>query len=362
MGIFGLRSYILNVFGDNKKVVKNINFKMIKKYTIGFDILCLLHNIMKVYPSMKEGIDELLNILNENEINAYFIFDGIEKNDLKLPKTIQRRKENRLKDYRFEMIKIVAKYRSSINESDNIDNFKKEFDDFIKINQDIENAKYNYDGCIINSMIKYNKQKINIRNSIHFDNLSFNNLYSYIEKESKYATKNDIQIARNRIVDFIEQQQANFSVITAPGEADFYLAKLYKDRIIDICVSNDTDLLALGINNCVLFDDCNFDNLYLINRINLIEAIREKHDINPSIRNMEDLFLNMCILSGSDYSPNIFIKYSKFYWFQDSLVDLLKYNKVEHILKKKDIEKNFNNITHILSLYDTIKSIYLLEY
>ncbi len=359
MGIFGLRSYILNVFGENNDVVKNVNFKMIKNYTIGFDIINLLHNMMKVYPSMYEGIDELLNILNEYDIKAYFIFDGIERNELKLPKTIQRRKENRLKDYRFEMIKIVDKYRSRIKEDGIFDIFKKEFKEYIDENQEIENIKYNYDGCIIISTLKYNKKYIDIFDSIHYDNTSFANLYMYLEKETKFANKEDIQIARNRIVDFIEEQQSDFTVITAPGEADFYLAKLYKDRIINICVSNDTDMLALGINNCILFDDINYSNMFLINRINLIDAIQKRHDINPSIRNMKDLFLNMCILSGTDYSVNIFIKNSKFQWNQDSLIDLLKYKRIDQIKTTKDIEYKFKNINHILPFFDKIKSIYI---
>ncbi len=189
MGIFGLRSYILNVFGENNDVVKNVNFKMIKNYTIGFDIINLLHNMMKVYPSMYEGIDELLNILNEYDIKAYFIFDGIERNELKLPKTIQRRKENRLKDYRFEMIKIVDKYRSRIKEDGIFDIFKKEFKEYIDENQEIENIKYNYDGCIIISTLKYNKKYIDIFDSIHYDNTSFANLYMYLEKKLNLQIK-----------------------------------------------------------------------------------------------------------------------------------------------------------------------------
>ncbi len=118
-------------------------------------------------------------------------------------------------------------------------------------------------------------------------------------------------------------------------------------------------MLALGINNCILFDDINYSNMFLINRINLIDAIQKRHDINPSIRNMKDLFLNMCILSGTDYSVNIFIKNSKFQWNQDSLIDLLKYKRIDQIKTTKDIEYKFKNINHILPFFDKIKSIYI---
>ncbi len=333
---------------------------------IGFDIMGILHNIMKEYSSMKEGIDVLLNTLLENDIKAIFVFDGTgPKNELKLPKQIERRKNHRLNDYNFAMIQICAKYRDLLDECDEIywedieKDFNNELTDFIEKSKLDEEQKYPDKGCFdkISENVKINKNMVNLKSCLEMNDSRFSYVFNCLERETKYATPKDIVIARNRIVDFIEQQYADFEVHTATGEADFFLANLHRNDLIDICISNDTDLIVLGLDVCIFFD-CNFDSMVYINRSNLIKGIQKYYDINPNIRDMDKLFVNMAILCGSDYSPNIYIPTHEGF-NQDPIINLLKYNSIYKI--KKDCasyEKTYQNITQIMTLYDRILEIY----
>lgn len=358
MGIFTLRSYILNKYGDDDNIVRYVNFEGIKSLTLGFDILCVLHNIMKAYPTMKDGMDILLNDLYKNNIKAIFVFDGKkEKNPLKLHKLIKRRKESRLKDYHYEMIQIIAKYRKMEFNEENNEKLNHEFSTYLQFCIDWEEDSYPEEECIVSSEYKMNKNYFDIFDTIHLNDSQFDKIYNHIQTEAKYATPVDIEIAKECIQEYILKYKAKFEIHIAPGEADFYLAQLYKDNQIRACVTNDTDLLVHKVGICVFFNDCNFDKLMAINRNNLLIGIKNKHYIKNHI-NLEELFLNMCILLGTDYSPNLFIP-NNHGFSQYKIINLLKYNSIDSIIKNKiEFEEEYNNISIILDSYKDIRKIY----
>ncbi len=361
MGVFKLRSYIINCFGTNPDVLTRIDFSKIKNQTIGVDILCILHNIMKEYDNMEMGITHFLNKLLMNNISALFVFDGIEKNKLKIPKNIQRRKENRLKDYRFDMINIVLKYRKMGINNDNCQLLKEELNEFIHLSKMSEEAKYPDKGCSddILPSFKFNKKYIDLLKIFNCNIDYFDYIYHELEKETKYAKPEDIIIAIQIIQQFIEEHEAQFQIIRASGEADLLLKKLYKEGLFSICLTNDTDLLAHGVNKCLFFDNCDFDKMYFINRIGLINQIKINFKIDPKIRDMDNLFLNMCILSGTDYSPNFELIHLKGF-NQNHIIQLLVFNSIHKLKSKKnELEFKYKNISQILDLYDEIRLIYI---
>lgn len=79
----------------------------------------------------------------------------------------------------------------------------------------------------------------------------------------------------------------------AIGEADILCANLYKRGIVDAVLSNDTDMLMYGIEH--LMRKYTYDDM--IEHVDLTVILRELN-INY------DLFVDLCILCGTDYTTS----------------------------------------------------------
>lgn len=81
--------------------------------------------------------------------------------------------------------------------------------------------------------------------------------------------------------------------IKAEFEADALCAKLYKERIITSCLSDDMDMLALGCGSTIKFHEGRLIEFNL-------DMIKEDLEFT------QDQFIDMCIMFGCDYLPHPF--------------------------------------------------------
>ncbi|VBB18367.1 flap endonuclease 1-like [Yasminevirus sp. GU-2018] len=80
----------------------------------------------------------------------------------------------------------------------------------------------------------------------------------------------------------------NIPYIRAEFEADALCAKLYKEKIITCCLSDDMDMLALGCGSTIKFNEGKLIEFNL-------EQIKESLCLN------QEQFVDMCIMFGCDY-------------------------------------------------------------
>lgn len=119
-----------------------------------------------------------------------------------------------------------------------------------------------------------------------------------------------------------------FQVIQSPGEAEETCAWLQKNKIVNFTYSDDTDVLALG---CPSVLRSNGKSNYLT-EINLSTVL-------SGLLLTFDQFLDLCILCGCDYCPNIpRLNYQKAYEL------IKKYETIENVLMnyKDNIPQDYN--------------------
>jgi flap endonuclease-1 len=143
--------------------------------------------------------------------------------------------------------------------------------------------------------------------------------------------KNDIKI----MLDIME-----IRYIEPPyAEADKIIGELYKNGEIDGCISEDNDMLVYGCNKLYRFYKLNVNRLFEYDLDNILIDL----DITYA------QFIDMCILSGSDYYKNI--KYNSN--FRSSVVAhylIKKYDNLEAVEKLGYVPNDLN--------FDMIRNIY----
>lgn len=90
----------------------------------------------------------------------------------------------------------------------------------------------------------------------------------------------------------------NVSCIVAPYEADAQLAYLYRQKVISLAISEDTDLLVFGCDRVFYKMDANGKGV-------LVDA--KRISLFPSVDSATNkiLFRHLCILAGCDYLSNL---------------------------------------------------------
>ena len=135
--------------------------------------------------------------------------------------------------------------------------------------------------------------------------------------------KNDVKILLNIMgIEFIEPLNS---------EADKIIGSLYRKGEIDGCISEDNDMLVYGCKKLYRFYKLNLNRLYEYDLDNILKDL----DINY------DEFIDMCILSGSDYYKNI--SYNSEY--RNSVVAhylIKEYKNLENIKKLGYIPPNLD--------------------
>jgi len=103
-----------------------------------------------------------------------------------------------------------------------------------------------------------------------------------LQKQIKRIKPNEL----NNIIKLFELM--NVPYIHAEYEADALCAKLYKERIITSCLSDDMDILTLGCGSMIKFQE---GKIYEFN----LEYI------NKSLEYTQDQLIDLCIMFGCDY-------------------------------------------------------------
>jgi 5'-3' exonuclease len=251
-----------NNIGDFIRSFKNDGYKCFntrnKPFVIGIDLMLYAHKYEYSCGSIYPGfINQILNFMS-NQILPIYIIDGtapIEKSDVINSRNI---KKNKINDKIFKL-------------KDKLNNLPLE---------DNEKNK------ILNQISKLNKSNINIT-STHIYNLT-------------------------KLFDIF-----NIPYIRANGEADTLISALYKNNIIDACLSEDMDILVFGCKKMIKFKSSKiveYDLDYILNKINL--------NYNQ--------FIELCILFGCDYLKPLLrdkpdIIYNK-YKNADNILDLFENN------------------------------------
>jgi flap endonuclease-1 len=155
--------------------------------------------------------------------------------------------------------------------------------------------------------------------------------------------KNSISIDRKTktTIKYLCQVMGVEYIDTMDMEADKAIGILYKDGKIDGCISEDNDMLVYGCKHLYRFYKTNSNHILEYN----LEEIRRDLQLT------QDEFLDLCILSGSDYYKNIRFKTD----LKNSVVAyylIKKYKTLENIGKQGYLPDNLN--------YNKIRQIYSL--
>lgn len=170
------------------------------------------------------------------------------------------------------------------------------------------------------------------------------NLESLIEKKEKLQK----QIKRIKTSELYNIYKLfdllNIPYIKANFEADALCAKLYKDKIITSCLSDDMDMLALGCGSTIKFQEGQIIEYNL-------EEIKNVLDVN------QEQFIDMCIMFGCDY-----LQHPVRIECEDVYNLIKKYGSLLNALSSNEHElfnMNNRNVQVIGEHYYQVKDIYL---
>jgi 5'-3' exonuclease len=221
-------------------------------------------------------------------------------------------------------------------------NYKKRIDDL-----DSEIEKY----VNINDLVVIDFQSVN-DNDNHSDDVAEqadenNNLDAMYEKKEKLQ-KHIKRIKTSELYNIHKLFDVlGVPYVKAEFEADALCAKLFKERIITSCLSDDMDMLALGCGSTIKFQDRK-----------LIEFNMEQ--IKEELQFTQEQFIDMCIMFGCDYLQHPFrLECDEIYEMikkHGSLLDSLCSN--EHEL----FNMSNSNVKVIGEHYYQVKETYLSSY
>jgi len=144
-----------------------------------------------------------------------------------------------------------------------------------------------------------------IKNKLEGDKLR--DLGKVDEANALYARS--ISIKKSMLFLMIDLLNAiHVQYIVAPYEADAEIAYLCKEKLADIAITEDSDLLAYGVKNVIfkLDPEGNCEHLALDDAKNgKLDVQINDEFVNEILNLSEDKFIELCIVSGCDYLQNI---------------------------------------------------------
>jgi 5'-3' exonuclease len=124
--------------------------------------------------------------------------------------------------------------------------------------------------------------------------------------------------------------------ITAPWEAEKMCAKLCTDGLVDAVLSEDTDVIAYGAQVFITKIDTYQDTAVVLNN----DKIREALGLTYS------QLLDLCIMCGTDYNPNIFRVGA-----HTAYKNLLKFKTIEEIGAKTSLDTSVLKHVRVRELF-----------
>jgi len=145
--------------------------------------------------------------------------------------------------------------------------------------------------------------------------------------------------------------------ITAQGEADDMIATLYQKGIIDVCQSDDMDMLPKGCHNLIQINNTGVTQFVLT-------------DILETIHLTYEQFVDLCILLGSDYYVEYYPKLKPMELFMifclcPSLEEFVTYysktdDKIEsHLIDYQGVRKFFIGLDEKMDANEVIKTLHI---
>lgn len=291
-------------------------------YILGIDVALYAAKYRRIFKCIEYGfIKQILLTLSENIIPLY-VLDG----------TMPYQKKQMM-DFRKQSV---------LNNRINLEKF---------INQSC-----NYNSNIINNVSNLSADKLfNHINKIYNKNYSSVYLYDSTDKSDEYNTcisiaKRSLHINKKEISDLINFfNLLKIPYIIADTEADDMMGTLYRNGIINACLSDDMDMLPKGCDNLIQISYNNVVQYYL-------------PDILKNLNLSRNQFIDMCILMGTDYYTTFLpkIKPSDLYTFfiqhpdeNDLIEEFVKYYKE----LDPRIEEHLNNYKYTRIFYRTNNNI-----
>jgi len=317
MGIIGLKIILQRISKKegirssdiDNKILSYVNIKQFNGKIIGIDASNLLYKLL--YFDSKEIKDK------DNYINSFyglvcffkkfgvipvFVFDGVPPKEKQ--KTIDKRNTTRAKakEKMEEMYNDITKYCEEKNIKFDIELLRNA--DYL-INSDDFTDKVNDDSTL----------KELLKKAVAYKKKSYQSLFV-----SKLMVKKIKLLLKICNVPFVHLDL----------EADYVLAKLYKDNIIDAVISNDRDMLVYGINTLLINFNVFNGNSNLFSLKNILSLLKLTFSE----------FVDFCILSGTDYCKIKGIGPIIAY-------DLIKkYSKIENIIEELSYKYDFSNFNY----------------
>jgi 5'-3' exonuclease len=252
MGIKGLNKFLYSVMGQEHITIVPINKFACKKIAIDTSLYVYIFKLRNNY--LESWMNFLIK-LRENRIHPVFIFDG------KCPPEKMREQARR------SDVRKSHKKRLKLIEDD----FEK-YKTTGEISQELKD---------INNL-KRSKLLTNTFNSEYVENY-IEHLKSQIINISSY----DFEIVKEMLDIF------GIPHLTAESEGELYCSSLMKNGLVDIIMTKDTDALAC-LCPCVITSLSN--DLFSIITLEII------------LKNLgftENMWLDFCIMCGTDFNPNI---------------------------------------------------------
>jgi hypothetical protein len=227
----------------------------------------------------------------------------------------------------------LKKFKYIQNDKQKLDNLKIYNNYVDKIDNFLNNNVFNE--CILNilnygNLINHYEIAKEYKSEYQKNCYLYHNLRTYVQKDL-IKKDNIIEISRNKLEKKLRQalekykiiidhdfrsifsfekiksflDKNNIKYIESSMEAEEYISKLVREKIADYGLSNDSDLFMYLCPNILRKMDY-FD-------INLKCQYFEINKVINGLKLNKDLFIDLCIALGTDYSENINMNYIKMY-------------------------------------------------
>jgi len=180
------------------------------------------------------------------------------------------------------------------------------------------------------------------------------------EDESRKYYKRGLKVKSRMLNTLIEMlRQLNIKIIVAPYEADSQIAYLIRKKYADFAISEDSDLIALGVKD-IVFKLTPEGSCMNIKMENFRSSPIDIHS-DAFIRSIKTMlyvnFLELVVMSGCDYLPSI-----KGFGLKTGLALFEKYKKMESVFHEMKFIERYKSKIPEFYLENAKKSVCMFFY
>lgn len=277
---------LLNKFLEQETKRSSCHLSKFANKKIAIDISIYLYQFKKESDNWLSKLYRMCIIFRHHRIRPIFVFDGFERSVDK-NKTLEKRREVRHK--LFEKIEEIEKMKD------------------------------------------YEMSEENLK------------LLDDLKKKTKRPNRDDIIIAKELL------DACGLQYIQPQGEADEVCVALVNKNIVYACLSNDTDMFALGCKR-------------IMKNFNIISHNVDFYSLEDIVANLKmDIksFKQLCVLSGTDYNftnKNIFYFYKMYNKYNKIKLENLQFLEWL-VFNRKITQQVYNEVGKVFELYDSNNSL-----